>query len=455
MIFYGEYRQMSSGYIKYFDSRSKTRLDGRMVHRAQRFRFSVVILLVGGVGALQSPALARAEDRTPSPTAPGAEAGQPDARELRPINFPYNMARARMGSKIRVFGTEPTPIYAIDLTGEKIDENTSEHALISDDMTVGYPLKAEAISLVFELPYSCSINTFNFFNFGGAGQATIYGSTRAPNRQGAGDWQRLAEPIPFQADGVHGIRFEATPMRYFKAEFTRARDGRVGGFGLFGDLYPGRIDQVTTFRAPVDEVPLHRIINNNLASVYNGANVVYVSSGRQFENRQPTEARLKIDDNAETYYDFSPEDRMPTGVIDLGDVRPLKRVSWLFQSVPGRFDFYISHQLPDEFIVEGERTSADPLITGVRPEFFERNPAFHTIYTSQTQGGRLAHNFKDIRARYVVIRFVPDEAVAMLAPVSTLKLNSFHVFGNFDPLAEPPPDVVVPENFPDVQVVSP
>jgi hypothetical protein len=133
----------------------------------------------------------------------------------------------------------------------------------------------------------------------------------------------------------------------------------------------------------------------------------------------------------------------------------LKRVSWLFQSVPGRFDFYISHQLPDEFIVEGERTSADPLITGVRPEFFERNPAFHTIYTSQTQGGRLAHNFKDIRARYVVIRFVPDEAVAMLAPVSTLKLNSFHVFGNFDPLAEPPPDVVVPENFPDVQVVSP
>jgi hypothetical protein len=50
---------------------------------------------------------------------------------------------------------------------------------------------------------------------------------------------------------------------------------------------------------------------------------------------------------------------------------------------------------------------------------------------------------------------VPDEDVAMLAPVSTLRLNSFHVFGNLDPLAEPPPNVVVPENFPEVPVVSP
>jgi hypothetical protein len=440
-----------------------------MVPKAQ-ICFSVVILLVGLVGALQSPVLAGAGDSAPSPTAAVVEsapapsgaleasvsaAPRADAPDLSPIHFPYNMARARMGSKIRVFGTEPTPIYAIDVTGEKIDQNTSEHALISDDMTVGYPLKAEAISLVFELPYSCSIHTFNFFNFGGAGQATIYGSTRAPNRQGQGDWKPLAESIAFDADGVYSMRFDPTPMRYFKAEFSRTRDGRVGGFGLFGDLYPGRIDQVTTFRAPLDEVPLHRIINNNLASVYNGATVVYISSGRQFKNHQPIEARLKIDDNVETYYEFSPEDRTPTGVIDLGDVRPLKRVSWLYQSVPGRFDFYIFNQMPDEFMVEGERTAPNPLISGLRSEFFERHPAFHSIHTSQTQAGRLAHNFKDIRARYVVIRFVPDEDVAMLAPVSTLRLNSFHVFGNLDPLAEPPPNVVVPENFPKVPVVSP
>jgi hypothetical protein len=123
--------------------------------------------------------------------------------------------------------------------------------------------------------------------------------------------------------------------------------------------------------------------------------------------------------------------------------------------VPGRFDFYIFNQMPDEFMVEGERTAPNPSISGLRSEFFERYPAFHSIHTSQTQAGRLAHNFKDIRARYVVIRFVPDEDVAMLAPVSTLRLNSFHVFGNLDPLAEPPPNVVVPENFPKVPVVSP
>jgi hypothetical protein len=440
-----------------------------MVPKAQ-ICFSVVTLLVGLVGALQSPVLAGAGDSTPSPTAAvvesapaaaGAEeasvsaAPGADAPDLRPINFPYNMARARMGSKIRVFGTEPTPIYAIDLTGEKIDQNTSEHALISDDMTVGYPLKEKAISLVFELPYSCSIHSFNFFNFGGAGQATIYGSTRAPNRQGQGDWKQLAESISFDAEGVYGIHFDPTPMRYFKVEFSRTRDGRVGAFGLFGDLYPGRIDQVTTFRAPMDEVPLHRIINNNLASVYNGATVAYISSGRQFKNDRPTDARLKIDDNVETYYDFSPDDPMPTSVIDLGDVRPLKRVSWLYQSVSGRFDLYIFHQLPEEFTVEGERTAPNPSISGLRSEFFERYPAFHSIHTSQTQAGRLAHNFQDIRARYVLIRFVPDQAVAMLAPVSTLRINSFHVFGNFDPLAEAPPKVLVPENFPKVPVVSP
>lgn len=376
--------------------------------------------------------------------------------DLSPINFPYNMARARMGSKIRVFGTEPTPIYTIDLTGEKIDINTSEHALLSDDMTVGYPLKEENIALVFELPYACGISNFNFFNFEGAGKATIYGSKSKPKSDGSGDWQPLADPINFEAQGVYGTKFPATEIRYFRAEFTKSKDGRVGGFGLFGEIHPGRINQVTTFRAPKDEVPLHRIINNNLASVYNGANVVYVSSGRQFERNRPSaHVRLKIDDNAETYYDFSPEDATPTGIVDLGDTRPLKRISWLFESVPGRFDFYIMNSLPDEFIVRGDRTVENPYITGVDPAFFDKTPPFHTIYSSQTRGGRLAHNFDDTPARYVVIRFVPDAAVAALSPVSTLKLNSFHVFGNYDPLADPPPEVVAPEEFPDVNAISP
>lgn len=375
--------------------------------------------------------------------------------DLKPSMFPYNMARARMGTKIRVFGTEPTPVYSIDLTGQKVDENLSEHGLLSDDMTVGYPLKEENISLMFSLPYAVSMNSFNFFNFGGAGTAILYGADKSPSRDGSGNWKQLGAAIDFDAPGVYQLHFDPKDLRYFKAEFIRKRDGRVGAFGLFGDLHPGRINQVTTFRSPKDDVPLHRIINNNLASVYNGAQVVYVSSG-EGDSRNSAATELKIDDDASTYYEFTPDDKTPTGIIDLGDTRPLKRVSWLFQSVAGRFDIYLSNRLPESFTTE-KSPRGDIRVTGLTEQFFRENPPFHSVRINDTREGRLCFNFQDTRARYVVFRFTPDVATASLAPVSTLRLHSFHVFGNYDPMGEAPPEVVETENFPDLQprVLSP
>lgn len=426
---------------------------------------SPIFLLLGLVGAVLFPELVLAGNSTVVPQSQvmdeAVQSGEKSSSasntaappiaspdQLKPAMFPYNMARARMGTKIRVFGTEPTPIYSIDLTGQVQDENQSEHALLTDDMTVAYPLKEHVIALQFTLPYATEVNRFNFFNFGGAGTVQLYASAKAPDRQGKADWEPLGPLIEFDASGFYNQEFSPALKRFFKVEFTRKREGRVGAFGLFGDLYPGRIDQVTTFRVPKDQVPPHQIITNNLASVYNGAEVVYVSSNKvNGYDHNPLETRLKIDDDVTTYYEFSPEDKQPTGVIDLGDTRPLRRISWLFQSVAGQFDIYLSNRLTDAFLTEQVRGNGRRVV-GLTEDFFRENVPFHSVRIADTNDGRLAFNFQNTWARYLVFRFTPDVLTASLAPISALRLNSFHVFGNYDPLGNSPPDVPERQNFP-------
>jgi len=357
--------------------------------------------------------------------------------------FPYNMARGRLGSTIRVFGTEPTPIYAIDITGGTVDPNTSEHALISDDHTISYPLKKNDISFVFELPFVTEIGLFNFFNFDSEGMVNVFYSEKEPKSDGTADWKSVGPGTSFAGDGVIRIPFKAVKARYFRAEFSATRLGRVGALGLFGNAVPGRIDQVTKFRVPRTELPPYRIILNNLSSIYNGAKVSYINEIEGQENATTQKANIKaemiIDDNCETYYEFQPVNQSPIMVVDLGDTRAIRRLSTLFESTPGTFEFYVANQLLDEFKVEGSRDAAHPDIRAVDRQFFDRYPPFHIVHFSRTGAGRLSYNFNDVPARFVIMRFIPDSQAAALAPVSQLRINQFHVFGIYDPRIQPHP----------------
>ena len=341
--------------------------------------------------------------------------------------FPYNMARGRMGATVHVYGTEPTPVYAIDITGGVYDPNTSEHALISDDHSISYPLKKNKVVFVFDLPHTCEIGLFNFFNFDSEGTVTVSYSEKEPKSDGSGDWKPAAPSKSYAGDGVIRVPFPAVKARYYRVEFSTARLGRVGALGLFGNESPGRIDQVTKFRVPRTELPPYRIILNNLSSIYVGAKVSYINEEEGQNKAKSNEASLAaemiIDDNCETYYEYKPGNESPIMVIDLGDVRAIRRLSSLFECTPGTFELYVSDQLLDEFKVEGDRNAARPNIRSVDKSFFKNYPPFHIVHYDHSGAGRFSYNFNDVPARYVIMRFIPDSTTTRLAPVSQLRIR--------------------------------
>ncbi|MDX6766255.1 MAG: hypothetical protein SFU85_05650 [Candidatus Methylacidiphilales bacterium] len=377
--------------------------------------------------------------------------------DIDATKFPYNMARGRIGTNIRVFGTEPTPIYSIDIANGLTDPNTSEHALISDDHSISYPLKKNDISFVFELPHTTEVSVFNFFNFDSEGSFTVSSSASRPKSDGSSDWKVVSPSQAFAGDGVHRALFSPVNSRYFRIDFKTTRLGRVGALGLFGNVTPGRVDQVTKFRVPRTELPPYRIILNNLSSIYYGAKITYINEIEGQQDQQSKKATLDaemiIDDNCETYYAFNPNNATPIMMVDLGDVRAIRRLSTLFEGTPGTFEFYVSNQLLEEFKVEGDRNAEHPDVRSVDRAFFDRYPPFHIARFERTGAGRIAYNFDDVPARFLIMRFIPDNPTNQLAPVSNLRINQFHVFGIYDPQIQPHPRGITPEDPSLVKVV--
>jgi hypothetical protein len=53
-----------------------------------------------------------------------------------------------------------------------------------------------------------------------------------------------------------------------------------------------------------------------------------------------------IDNQVATSFGFSPEDKSPTAVIDLGKVCTVRRLSAIYSARPGSIDFYVMQSLP-------------------------------------------------------------------------------------------------------------
>jgi hypothetical protein len=83
------------------------------------------------------------------------------------------------------------------------------------------------------------------------------------------------------------------------------------------------------------------LINYNLRDVRAKARALYVSSGNDLK-----QASSMIDNQVATSFGFSPEDKSPTAVIDLGKVCTVRRLSAIYSARPGSIDFYVMQSLP-------------------------------------------------------------------------------------------------------------
>jgi hypothetical protein len=99
-----------------------------------------------------------------------------------------------------------------------------------------------------------------------------------------------------------------------------------------------------------------------------------------------------IDDDNETGFRFAADDRQPTVVVELGQNSHLRRVSALYtMKAAGRIDVYLLNKFSED--AAAKLSELKPIATAV----------------DEDGDGKAAVNFDVQGARYVALRFTPDE----------------------------------------------
>jgi hypothetical protein len=191
--------------------------------------------------------------------------------------------------------------------------------------------------------------------------------------------------------------------RYVKLAFNVEKGGRIAALGLYGgqslQAYSQRnLHIVRKGRTSATENAFTRVSNNSTAAVamedslnfdfanlYAHARVVYVSSGSR-----GTSSRM-IDDDIATAFQFASNDRRPTAIIELGESERINRISAVYKMQSGRLDVY----LLDELAADRSDLSAGKLVASVK---------------DAKQVGKAAVNFDPQGARFVALRWTPDQS---------------------------------------------
>ena len=330
--------------------------------------------------------------------APGLWSGSLRAADAPAAPFrEVNVARASLGARLTVELPVGTPADGAPRIAQ---------ALLSEDDPLGCELPAGATSLVVALPRSENLHRLDFLNLTAAGQVSVAVSNvrlpaNSPRWRALGGAQEFATP-----NDVVACELGAAEARYVRVAFTLPRAGRIDTLGLFGDAATATGLGVTRAR-PVGGrafVGFEQIDNGNVAA---HARVTQVSSGGS-----PADGDRMLDGNLRTNFTFSPTDRHPMTVIDLGSNRTLTRVSMAYHAGPGRMDFYLTPD-PNAHTSIVQRNPSYSGQTAQIPEVSSDDiPADRTPVGSVQSDGRPGLQRATVSldgqaGRYLVVAFTP------------------------------------------------
>ena len=146
-----------------------------------------------------------------------------------------------------------------------------------------------------------------------------------------------------------------------------------------------------------------------------------------------------IDNQPATSFGFSPDDKFPTAIIDLGRVCTLRRLAAVYSARPGSFDFYVVQSLPqtDRHDFSGSVTLNTDAIAKLKP--------VGSVIDNGTKG-RAAIEFPATRGRYLMLRWIPAmhqdasftvaEITAVGSGGAPLLASSGRFLGNNEPTPE-------------------
>lgn len=272
--------------------------------------------------------------------------------------------------------------------------------LIKDDPAVYTSVPVGTTEEILQLGMPRSVNRFTIYNDAGAGKISLF-SAQTQGQVAAGQWTGLGAVVFEPEDTGLEIRFGAVDAAYIRIVFEMAVGSDFHEMALFGT------DPASAFRmarssdanlqlqGQGEAVPFYpglSYLDFNLARIYTGGQVAYLSSG----NGNPT---ALIDNDATTFYAFPANDPSPTLIVQLGTVMPVDRITALLSaSVPGTLYAYALPHLDEERNWMGRPSVPRNFLDSVEPVAVQRNV---------NGAGRFVAEFPARMSSYIALRFVP------------------------------------------------
>ncbi len=219
-------------------------------------------------------------------------------------------------------------------------------------------------------------------------------------------WMDVDGTITFSHKRLFKLSMVGVEARYIRLSFDVTRAGRIAALGVFGTSSAAASGENN---ADTRQVALIGHGNRqprsaggfDWATKRADARVVYVSS-----NPGPATARM-IDERADTAFRFASSDISPTVVVELAETERLNRVTarYKMHSV-GRLDVFLLNNLP-------------PPPPNLRHEV----PVAST--GKQNAAGEAVVNFDPAGARYVALRFTPDDPANVTDGVEVAEIHAY------------------------------
>jgi hypothetical protein len=286
----------------------------------------------------------------------------------------------------------------------------AENALLRDDDPLGFSLPAGTTQIVVSLGKIELINRFNFLNLSAAGKVSV-AVTSAKLDPDSPQWHEVAHQEFAEANGVVSCGLGSVEAKYVRVTFDVPAEGRVDTFGLYGQrTRDGQALARSSAAASKNDSGTRYLMLNFAADNAKGG-VVMVSPSEDLNA-----AQKMADGDISTTYTFLPTDPAPMAVIDLGETRPVARVSAAFKAGDGRLSIY----LVADPALEGKTSAPDATGPGdaktigdvVAKDFPGTRTPVLAVDTGKPAGlNRVSANINDLKGRYVVMMFHPTGSV--------------------------------------------
>jgi len=280
-----------------------------------------------------------------------------------------NLSRWHMGAVL--YDASDDAIVATNWRQASSENNPA--ALIHEDPALTYALNVDTHRFIIDLGAFHLVERFAFRNFGAEGKVLVAYSDvlQSPDSK---RWRQASNPVDFTGNTTVTVNVEPVDTRYVMVMLDVFKAGAISSFSTFGD-----VSVLQARYTPQSETTDPALLSSDdstefdFATLHSGALISHVGSGSL------TDTEAMIDEDIETAYEFEAVNEAIV-VLDLQEQREIDRISMLYDSTPGTFNFYFLTKLPASFKIKQDIAGdmamidnnghAEPLLLAASPHTF-------------------------------------------------------------------------------------